>query len=192
MLPWLRKPSTKSQKMTTKRKQGPPCPDIKHTTSYLIQLYRPACRDSKHDIHWCIWRQMNSSLQHDPPFWQPPTYSRKIFHLTSIVLVLNVRTMHWSKVTSHISRLNLNADIYISAGVIFALIEDTVAFINHSLRPPPPWPWQAPTPRNVVDSVFEQAKSGIFKPSKNVRDVFLLQLQLQSVGLSSNGPSTLI
>lgn len=42
----------------------------------------------------------------------------------------------------------------------------------------------------LMVAVFAQAKSEIFRPSKNVKDVFLLQLQ--SVGLSSDGRPTLI
>lgn len=41
----------------------------------------------------------------------------------------------------------------------------------------------------LIIPFFELAKPGISKPSKNVRDMLLLQLQL--VGLSSNGTSTL-
>lgn len=140
-------------------------------TSYLIQLYRPACSESKHYMYGGIWRRADSSLQHDPPFWQ---HAWTMFHLTSTVLVLNVYTMYWSEVMSHISRLNLIFDTYTSK-INFLLSSKTlspsliICFVIpiESGRP------QLLLAMLMIPFFFEKTKSAIFKRFKNVRDMSL-------------------
>lgn len=98
---------------------------IKHTASYFFPPRPSPRRDFRDDIQGGVWRQTNSSLQHDP--WDISSHCQCV-GIERAHYVTETHRPDYEEIPSCISRFNLNATILMTCRRRYVFYIDGKAF----------------------------------------------------------------